>query len=251
MALLHVNFFSNTLGMCVSMDVILPQKTQGQIGMSDDHTIWQRRTAIERYADAYDLAIIMPSTALGWYTDMAIGPKWYSYIAKELPGICKQFFPISDKREDTFVAGLSMGGYGAMKLALSAPEAFSHAATLSGAVDFAALLDERWPTETPDSRRYYEGIFGPHEAMRGGRDDLLVLAKQCAKADNMPRVYQCCGTEDFLYKNNLGFRDHLRALGCDLTYEEGPGTHAWDYWDAQIQKVLAWLPLEKRFLSFS
>ena len=134
MALLHVDFFSDALGMCTAMDVILPEKTRGQIGMegrgaegkcptlyllhgmSDDHTIWQRRTSIERYVADKALAVVMPTTHLGWYTDMYIGYKYWTFISQELPAICRRFFPMmSDRREDTFAAGLSMGGYGAFK----------------------------------------------------------------------------------------------------------------------------------------
>ena len=154
MALLHVDFFSDVLGMCQQMDVILPEQTHGQIGMegvrgegkypvlyllhgmSDDHTIWQRRTSIERYASDYGIAVVMPTTQLGWYTDMHIGYKWWTYISKELPAICRSFFPyMSDKREDTFAAGLSMGGYGALKCGLLAPDTFGAVASLSGGVD--------------------------------------------------------------------------------------------------------------------
>ena len=156
MALLHVDFFSDVLGMCTNMDVILPETTVGQIGMeghgsdgkcptlyllhgmSDDHTIWQRRTSIERYASEYNLAVVMPTTHLGWYTDMDMGYDYWTFISKELPEICRRFFPqMSARREDTFAAGLSMGGYGAMKCGLLAPETFSCCASLSGELDIA------------------------------------------------------------------------------------------------------------------
>ena len=145
MALLHVDFFSRVLSMCVQMDVILPQETKGQIGMagkggrnyptlyllhglSDDHTIWQRRTSIERYVSDMGMAVVMPTTARCWYTDSPSG-KYFSYIADELPEICREFFPnMSPSREDTYIAGLSMGGYGAFKIAMSRSERFSMAA---------------------------------------------------------------------------------------------------------------------------
>ena len=143
MAFLQVNFFSSVLGMCTAMNVILPQttSTRGLIGvdtadadvtypvlyllhgMSDDHTIWSRRTSIERYADERGIAVVMPTTELGWYTNMKHGRQWRSFIGEELPAICHDFFPrISQKREDTYIAGLSMGGYGAYALAMTYPE---------------------------------------------------------------------------------------------------------------------------------
>lgn len=152
MALLHVDFYSHVLMMEMEMDVILPEQTEGQIGMegcgggekwktlyllhgmSDDHTIWQRRTSIERYAADKGIAVVMPTTHLGWYTDKAFGLKYFTFIADELPKVCRQMFPrMSDRREDTFAAGLSMGGYGALKCGLRAPEVFSKVASLSGA----------------------------------------------------------------------------------------------------------------------
>ncbi len=157
MALMHVDFFSDVLGMCMDMDVIIPQKTRGQIGMegtvgdgryktmyllhgmSDDQTIWQRRTSIERYVSKLGIAVVMPTTHLAFYTDTAYGLKYWTFISQELPRICREFFPrMSHKREDTLAAGLSMGGYGAWKLGLGAGETFGAAASLSGALDIGA-----------------------------------------------------------------------------------------------------------------
>ena len=143
MALIHVNFFSEALGMCASCDVILPQRATRQIGMaaaargdkhpvlwllhgaSDDQTIWQRRTSIERYAAPLGLAVVMPAVSLSSYADMAHGGKYYTYIAKELPEIMRSMFPLSEKREDNFIAGLSMGGHGCMKIGLANPENYA------------------------------------------------------------------------------------------------------------------------------
>jgi putative tributyrin esterase len=258
MALMHVNFFSNVLGMCTQMDVIIPQPTQGEIGivsttdgkpfqtlyllhgMSDDHTIWQRRTSIERYALELGIVVVMPTTQLGWYTDMYRGLKWWTFISRELPVICRSFFPLSSKREDTFAAGLSMGGYGAVKLGLAAGESFSRVAALSGGLDVAAIVNN---PELAVPGTLWEDIFGPADNVAGSDNDLFVLAEKRAKMGNMPAVYQWCGTEDFLYGANVKFRDHLKNLGYDLTYDEGPGDHQWKYWDENIQKILAWLPL--------
>ena len=261
MALLHVDFFSDVLGMCAEMDVILPERTRGQIGMegkrgegkypvlyllhgmSDDHTIWQRRTSIERYAADYGIAVVMPSTQLGWYTDMHIGFPWFTYITQELPAICRSFFPnMSEKREDTFVAGLSMGGYGALKCALRAPETYCAAASLSGAVDVSALTLEKPVGE----RGYWEDVFGPAQAIAGSENDLFAVSERLAASGKaLPKLYMWCGTEDGLYGQNVRLRDHLRAKGYDLTYEESPGDHQWKYWDEKIQTVLSWLPISK------
>ena len=261
MALMHVKFFSETLGMCVEMDAIIPQAANGAIGvssvadggpyqtlyllhgMSDDHTIWQRRTSIERYVSDYGLAVIMPSTQLGWYTDNHHGLKWWTYISDELPRICRKFFPLSDKREDTFAAGLSMGGYGAAKLGLRAGETFSNVATLSGGLDIRSILDR--PDTDADEVAFWRNVFGSLDIIAENGDDLFALAEKRAVTGMKPRIYQWCGTEDFLYQGNILFRDHLLKLGYDLTYEESAGDHQWKYWDEKIQRVLEWLPLRK------
>ena len=249
MALMHINFFSNVLGMSMNMDVILPQETIGQIGvegkgysslktlyllhgMSDDHTVWQRRTSIERYVTGLPLVVVMPTTHLGWYTDMKHGLNYWTFISKELPDICRQFFPqLSAKREDTFAAGLSMGGYGALKCGLLAPETFSVCASLSGAVDMAALDERR------DANPAFHNAFGPFESIKSSDNDLLAVAERLTDKVKRPRVYMWCGTEDFLIEPNRTMRGHLVKLGYDITYEESPGDHQWKYWDEKIQCV--------------
>jgi S-formylglutathione hydrolase FrmB len=245
MALLHCNFFSDVLGLSCSMDVLLPEKRNSEgipvlyllHGRSDDHTAWVRRTAIERYVADLDLAVIMPDVHRSCYTDMARGWRYRTFVSEELPGICHGFFPLSRKREDTFVAGLSMGGYGAFKLALSHPDRFAAAASLSGALDPARVVESKG-----DMRREWELVYGDLDGHAGSENDLMHLAERVAASDGpKPRLFQWCGTEDFLYKGNLRFRDHAQALGLDLTYSEGPGDHRWRYWDEQIKNVLEWV----------
>ncbi|MFD0710765.1 alpha/beta hydrolase [Paenibacillus sp. GCM10027626] len=255
MALINCDFYSDTLGMSTSMTVILPQQARSQIGMesradqhehpvlyllhglSDDHTIWLRRTSIERYVSALGLAVIMPNVHRSFYTDMKSGYPYWTFITEELPEIARSFFPLSSKKEDTFVAGLSMGGYGAFKVALSLPDRYQAAASLSGAVDITHVN-----TVFPQD---FAKIFGSIEEAVGSENDLFELAKRAAARDSVPLLYQCCGTEDFLYENNLAFRDHALSLQLPLTYEEEAGNHDWGYWDMKIQRVLQWLPLRR------
>lgn len=258
MALLSCNFFSESLGLSTSMTVILPQQTRSQIGLenvkrpgphktlyllhglSDDDTIWLRRTSIERYAAAYGIAVVMPQVHRSFYTDMEYGEKYWEFISEELPELARSFFPLSAKREDNFAAGLSMGGYGAFKLALRRPDLFAAGASLSGATDIAAM------TENPENPRsgLLQTIFGDR-TVRGSEDDLLFLLDRVSKSSEpKPKLYQCCGTEDFLYADNQRFRKAAEASTLDFTYEEGPGEHEWGYWDKMIQRVLEWLPLE-------
>lgn len=259
MALIQCDFFSDVLGLSSTMFVILPQTTTRQIGMtgrtrakrhptlyllhglSDDHSIWLRRTSIERYVAPLGLAVVMPAVHKSFYTDMVEGDPYWTFVSEELPAIASQFFPLSTQRSETFAAGLSMGGYGAFKLALRCPERFAAAASLSGAMDVTLLFDK---TRDPSYPILANRVFGSRKRLKGSEDDLFHLAEVLAKSHRpRPKLFQCCGTEDFLYEENLRFRDHLLRLGFDLHYEEGPGGHEWGYWDMMIQKVLTWLPL--------
>jgi S-formylglutathione hydrolase FrmB len=187
------------------------------------------------------IAFLLPAVGRSYYTDTTFGHKYWTFISEELPALARAFFPLSQDRADNFVAGLSMGGYGAFKLALRQPKRFAAAASLSGALDAA-----RFARAGGEDRKEFEGIFGNLKAVPGSDNDLLHLASRLARSRGpKPRLYQCCGTEDFLYPDNLVFRDHTRRVGLDLTYEEGPGTHEWRYWDRMIQRVLEWLPARK------
>lgn len=242
MALLHTHIFSSALGMQCTLDVILPQRpATAEVpclwllhGLSDDHSIWQRRTSIERYVDPYNLAVVMPNVHRSFYTDMAHGYAYWTFVADELPAIARSLFRLSPRREDNTVAGLSMGGYGAFKLALNRPMQFGAAASLSGALD----MGRRWAGAGLESDLRLVFDNDP----TGTPNDLLHAATVIAQGHApRPRLFQCCGQQDHLYADNLTFRDHARRLGLDLTYAEGPGGHDWAYWDARIQDVLAWL----------
>lgn len=247
MAHLVVDYYADALGVQTRMHVLLPQRlAAGKAktlyllhGMSDDEGTWMRRTSIERYAEEKGLAVVMPDGGLGWYTDMYRGLAWFRFISEELPALCRRFFPIlSDKREDTWIGGNSMGGYGALKCALRAPRTFSRVISLSGALDAA---DTAINNTVPATRRYWEDVFGPAEDVSGSENDLFAAATALTDPALRPRIYMWCGTEDFLYAQNIRMRDHLRALGYDLMYEESPGDHQWRHWDKKIADALDWL----------
>jgi S-formylglutathione hydrolase FrmB len=246
MSLFHAHFSSETLGLQCAADVILPDRPPADRdlpclwllhGLSDDHTMWQRRTSIERYAAAYRLAIVMPAVHRSFYADMASGYAYWTFISDELPQLMRAYFRLSARREDNFVAGLSMGGYGAFKLALNLPGRYAAAASLSGVLDLCAHWNA---TPHGPDRKLVFGDAGP----QGGSGDLCHVARQLvASGQPLPALFQWCGTEDYLYPNNLRFRDFAKQIGLPVGYAEGPGAHDWGYWDARIQDVLKWLPL--------
>jgi S-formylglutathione hydrolase FrmB len=210
----------------------------GTYGDEDD---WIRFSRIESYAQLYNLAVVMPGAANSWFNNMPQGgPAYYDYITGELPEIINWTFPVSPKREDTFIAGLSMGGSGAFKLAMTRPETYGCAALLSaGLID----LDPR----LAGGNTVWSLAFQPGEKTRGTENDPYWLAEDLIKRKvAYPKLYICCGTEDFLYQDNLRFREHLDRIGFKYTWHEQPGIHDFNFWDAGIQRILEWLPIKRR-----
>ena len=246
MALLHINSYSHVLGRSVRIDTVIPERKEGPWktllllhGLTDDHTLWQRRSSIERYAEERGIAVLMPTTKLGFYTNTQTGERWQDYVFDELLKISRRMLPrLSCARKDNFVAGLSMGGYGALKCALTRPEAFSKAAIFSAATDACQLA--QMPHDDPPMRENYMlDIFGTVDGIPGSENDLFHLAEQCR--EKRPHIYIWCGTEDFLYDMNTRMRDHLKKLGYDVNYNESPGGHHWMHWDREIKNALDWM----------
>ncbi|HIX15201.1 MAG TPA: esterase family protein [Candidatus Hungatella pullicola] len=254
MALLHVDFFSVVLEEAMSMKVILPQRAGKEEkkqeeklsvlyllhGKGDDESSWQKFTSIERYARGKNLAVIMPTTHLGFYTDTQYGLNYYQFISQELPEICHQFFPqLTWDRKKTYVAGLSMGGYGAFKLALSKPECFGAAASLSGVLDLEMQMEKMGEKE---NWAYWKGIFGDSLSVRGTQNDILYLAENLVKeGKEKPRLFTWCGKQDFLYENNVKTVQRMREMGYKIDSYESDGDHRWEYWDEWVKKVLEWV----------
>lgn len=254
MAHLRCDFFSESLALSTSMTVLLPQPARGQIGMagradeaappvlyllhglSDDDTIWLRRTSIERYVADLGLAVVMPQVHRSFYLDGARTGAYWQFLSEELPQVVQRLFRVSDAREDTFVAGLSMGGYGAMLSALRRPDRFAAAVSLSGALDVARL-------QTTDELGVFSHVFdGP---VQGSDADLFALLDRADPAA-VPPLYVRCGTADALVEDSRRFTAAAEVAGVAVTSALDPGDdHEWGYWDRTIQDALAWLPIHR------
>ena len=252
MALINLKFASETLGMQTEINVVVPQRsTKGQIGMSgeakgekyktllllhglsDDASTWLRRSSIERYATEHGIAVIMPAAERSLYTDMKYGENFYTYISEEVPRIAREFLPLSDKKEDNFIAGLSMGGYGALKIALKHPERYAAVAGLSSVADVQDFVNVHAPKV---------GLlcFGEDRIVPES-EDLFFLAEQCNTREDKPRVMMIEGDRDFLLDGNRRLKEKFESLNYDYTYMEAPGGHSWLFWDTHIQRVLKWM----------
>ncbi len=251
---MHCHFRAETLGFDTDINVLIPGGISGDIpvlyllhGMHGDYTSWMNGSAIGRYARSRGIAVVMPSAENSFYTNMKHGERYYDYVTEELPAFLAKMLPIlSTKREKTFVAGLSMGGYGAFKLALRHPDRYAAAASLSGCLDLS-------------SRVYGEGFRWHGIAVAnwgedylstfpGSDEDLKALVDRFPSSAEKPRLYFACGTEDGLYGENKSFLRHIDGKGFEYRYEEGPGVHNWDFWDEWICPAIDYLiaPLNEK-----
>lgn len=261
MAIIKLNYLSKCLMRTVDVDVILPIDTLNMKtmhyenhapfptlyllhGIFGDQNDWLHGTRIQRWANEHHLCVIMPSGENMFYVDNTYNHNLYGqFVGQELVEITRQMFPLSLKKEETFIAGLSMGGYGAIVNGLKYHDTFGYVAGLSSALMLEDWLNCNTPLiKVPDVRKYYESIFGDLSKLKGSDKDYFALVENQDVKD-LPHMYMCVGTEDSLLQNNRDYRDFLLDKDVDLTYEEGPGGHEWDFWDCFILKILNWLPL--------
>ena len=245
MAFLRCDFSSSALMRSVNINIIHPQNIPAEKrklvyllgGLSDDNTMWCRRTNIERYAEACGMTVIMPNGERSFYSDAVQGEKFWTFISKELPQVVKDLFSLAPDRQNTFAAGLSMGGYGAIKLGLRHPERFAAVAGLS------TLADLKWRYQAKDSaswRPELDRVFGGIDCLVPEGNDLFDLAEKAVKSGKkLPRILSICGDEDFMIEDNRRFNRHMAEIGYPGFYSyERPGVHSWDFWETHIQDVV-------------
>jgi putative tributyrin esterase len=257
MALLQVNYRLQDIALNQKMYVILPEKEDVHSvdltnipvlyllhGMGEDATAWLRNSRIMRLIRHTKLAVVMPETGHGWYTNTTYGLNYYDALSSGLPQKIHELFPqLSTDRDKNFVCGLSMGGYGAWKFAIGS-DSFSYAASLSGALDLSQLdLDQ---LKTEQQKAYWRGIFGDITEFKGSPNDLLEMARnQVNRTKDLPKLFAWIGLEDdLLYEANQTAVKEVQKLGYDLKYSEAHGKHEWYYWDQQLEEVLKWLPID-------
>ena len=260
MALMETHYYSFSLKSNVTLNVFVPtpgskeaiicMNTEAKYNYKDglpvlyllhgaygDGFSWLRYSNIDRYAQDRGIAVVMAGAENSFYQDMKNGKKYFTFFTEELPEFITSLFPVSKKREKTFVAGSSMGGYGAWCLGLRRPDLYGKIASMSGLLD----IDSGYKNRTEETPFDYESVFYDLEHLKGSKYDLLALYDKAAKNDQVPKLYQTVGFGDFLYNDNLRVRDSLREKNANLTYEEGEGGHDWDFWDKYIQRILDWL----------
>lgn len=265
MAFIQMSILSKSLMRTVPVNVILPADKMVFPGMPEppekpfktlyllhgvfgSYIDWVNGTRIQRYAEEHDLAVVMPSGDNAFYVDQPGANNYYGeFVGKELVELTRKMFPLSRKREDTFIGGLSMGGYGAMRNGLKYWENFGSIVALSG-----ALLVEDVAKRTNDDpfflnrRDYAEACFGDLSKILDSDRNPKYLVRQLKKEGRpIPRIYMACGDADSLLPVNQDMAAFLKEQGVDVTFEVGPGAHEWDFWDTYIRKAIEWLPTDK------
>ena len=259
MALIQVNYLSRALFRTVPLNVILPADkinymtgeyldSNGQKfktlyllhGLLGNYTDWVTGTRIQRWAEERNLAVVMPSGDNSFYFNGRMPMDDYeTFIGKELPEVTRRMFPLSDKREDTFIAGLSMGGYGAFRNGIVFSDTFGYVGEFSGAMH----LFEKKEADKGVSE-FDKKLFEDTEA--AGKTNLnprVAFDEMLAEGRPVPKFYMSCGTLDPLYQANVDMRDFVKSKGVVVTWDEEERAHDWDFWDSQILKYLNWLPL--------
>lgn len=199
-------------------------------GLADNCTGWSRYTSVERYAREYNVAVVMPEVQRSFYADMEMGLRYFSYVLEEVPKVCGRFFGFSKKREQNFMMGLSMGGYGALKCVLNRPEKYAGCAAFSAVTDLSA----RVASAPFDERQEFKAIFGM-ELEVPKESDLFALL-ETVDMDKLPQIYTACGEKDDLYAQNVRFAECLKKKGADMVFEHWEGIHDWRFWDKAVER---------------
>jgi S-formylglutathione hydrolase FrmB len=281
LSLLTLN--SKSLGKQTEVNVLLPAVIDKPLrtlwllhGMRDDHSGWLRKSFIEVLADKYGIAIVMPNGDLSFYVDMIYGGDYCSWIGEELPEKLQKLLPFSPKKEDNFISGISMGGYGAFYIAMNRPERFHAAASLSGPMridwinrtltnrrlaEAAAdgdregitreckswaesqgipqlLVNSLAEMSSPLTVKLFEAMFGINPILTGNHYDIFHLAEELKNKKGALKLLAWCGEHDYHYESNLLFRDHAAESGLNYHLITGEGAHTWEYWNRVIPHMM-------------
>lgn len=253
--LLRGSLFSQVLDMETGVTIITPEETFPEPpriayvlhGLNSGNGSWSDCSLLPAYAKNYNAVFIMPEVGRSYYADMRYGQRFFTYVADELPELCRRTFNIAAGRENTAVIGASMGGYGALKCALSRPRRFGVCCAFSSGSLYTAEFLERVKKIGDWSRiaglmgeqrvADFHAIFGDDLKVEP-ENELSLVAQKAAENAERPRFYCACGADDGFLRYNRRFRDELSSLGFDVTYEEWAGGHDWDFFNAALKNAL-------------
>lgn len=258
MATLTGSFQSKELSRIVSFSAIIPtvEKTiyeSNQVepqaeeglrtlyllhGWNGDHQDWIHNTRIIELANKYNIAVILPSGENSFYIDHPNQNNYGKFIGKELIDVTRQLFNLSHKKEDTFISGLSMGGYGSLRNGLFYNQVFGKIAAFSSRI---FVKNDPYHDLSEDNDIHFREraiIESDSFADLPEEMDIYQLAK---RAEEMPEIFIACGTEDHLYEENYALHQFLAENSILHDYYESSGEHNWDFWNEYIEKAIEWL----------
>ncbi len=257
MAVMNVTYMSYCLKRNVDFKVILPIEDTKNFdpnpkgkpekfktvyllhGYSGSSWDWLYGSRIAKIARDRNLAIVMPSGENSFYIDHEEAELYFgTYVGKELVEVTRKMFPLSKKREDTMIAGLSMGGFGSMLVGSRFSETFGAITSLSGGFVLYDLKQGSEVLRMP--QKALERMLGDLTTIVGSERDPQAMAQKAVKNNTMPPVYMACGTEDFVYANNVQMKKDLEAMGASVTWVEAAGAHEWTFWDQYIEMAIDW-----------
>jgi S-formylglutathione hydrolase FrmB len=216
-------------------------------GLRGHHGSWLDNSMLPVFAKDYNAVFIMPDAEKSFYTDMKYGGKFFTWVGKELPALCKKVFHISAKRVDTALIGWSLGGYGALKCALSYPGRYGFCGAISSSPLYlkkiVGALRSRggeWAREDPANAALLLDLYAAlgEDLPYNPANDVSELAKRASRAAHRPAIYSACGRSDALYAENLRFRDDMKKLKFDFTFEEWDGGHDWEFFNKALRRAL-------------
>lgn len=257
MALIEMTFAADTLKRWTEATVILPVESAGMEGIekpkyfptlyllhgfSGNRNDWLTYSNIRLLAEQRNLAVVMPSGENGFYTDVGEMETENGAFIQELVEFTRKVYPLSKEREQTFIGGLSMGGFGALRNGMIYHNIFGKIFSLSGAfiIDDVAGKKEGF-SDGMAGYAYYHRVFGNLDTLEHSLNNPLVCAGKAIDAQEIPEVFMACGTEDFVIEKNRNMKKALCGLGIEPTYYEGPGAHDWLFWNTWLEKALNWM----------
>ena len=210
---------------------------------SDD--IFLANTTIQKFAEDHNIAVVLPSGENSFYVDQKDSHKYYGeFIGRELVEMTRNIFPLSHKKEDTYLAGFSMGGYGAIRNGLKYHGTFG----CIGAISAALLTDDlhNWGEgdDLLSSRSFAQSCFGDLDKVIGSdMDPKFLIDDLIAKNIEIPKIFMAVGDNDFLYNENIDYYNYLKSRNVDVEFRCSPGEHTWEFCNDYIKEFIEWLPL--------
>jgi len=265
MAYVKIDYFCESLLRIVPIEVLIPNDVQEKEkegnpnyqremktlyllhGVTGNCTDWVTGTNIYELSKKYNLAVVCPSGDNSFYVDhnMAFS-KYGTYVGEELVRYTRKMFAFSDKREDTFIGGFSMGGFGAIRNGLKYSETFGKLFAFSSALTIELKIQQRDKFDDGlTDMAYWQVAFGDIDKVaETDKYPKYIVKDILANNRPMPAMYLTCGTEDTLIELNRDFKDFLVANHVPVTYLESKGDHTWSYWGSVLEPAIKWLVTE-------